>query len=256
MRIALHSVGDTGRRAGRILLSEKGLAALGLYGQSGGVTEDRKTTAITSLDGYNPLVTDDEGDAGSFARIAAEEGVSCVLSVRPDIDTDLFEAFATNGRTLLVGADLAGIAETLATHELAARGAASRITISWTVPGPTLGSGEAIPFPDPVGARWGRRQRVPRNQPARDPVETMRVECPVTGPWAGAMARVTGNGDRVVGIADDAAHLAGIALAAGALAVAEGSFPPGVWMPADGSEAFLAAAIRVGMDVAAYMSDG
>ena len=81
MRIALHVVGEVGRRAGRILLAERALTALGLYGQEGGPTEERRTMAIKDLVGFDLLVTDAIEDASAFATRAADEGIPCVLSV-------------------------------------------------------------------------------------------------------------------------------------------------------------------------------
>ena len=84
---------------------------------------------------------------------------------------------------------------------------------------------------------------------------------PVAGDWAGAMAKITsrGSGDRVtriVGVADLAPHIEAIALAAGALAVGGGAFRPGLRQPADAAEAYLAEALGVGLDVAAYTMTG
>ena len=156
MRIALHAAGDVGKRTGRILLAEPNLTALGMYGHTRGA-EDRRTTAIRSLNGFHPFVTD-AADARSFALVAAEEGVSCVLAASPRIDRRLTKAFLQKGLTLLIGADLAGgIAETLAAHELASIDEESSMKVAWTTAGRPLRRGEAIPFPDPVGPRWADR---------------------------------------------------------------------------------------------------
>jgi hypothetical protein len=85
----------------------------------------------------------------------------------------------------------------------------------------------------------------------------IRIRVPIDGEWAGASATVIGDADgehvqRVVGVADLGHHLDGIALAAGALMVAEGAVGPGVHRPGDHPEQYLAAALRVGLEVAAY----
>lgn len=252
MRIALNAAGEVGRRTARILLAERDLDALGLYGHRGG-TEDRRTMAITELTGFSILVADEPApaDALGLARIAADDGLSCVLAAAPDVDGDLADAFRDAGKTLLVGADLAsGIAETLAAHETTRIEGETGVSVAWTVPGSPRRRGEAIPFPDPIGARWG----IEVSRRVEDTVPVRRFEVPVEGPWGAAMARVeTGRRRaRVVGVADLADHLAAIALAAGTLVVAEGGLPPGVWRPADASSAFLGSALRVGMDVAAF----
>ncbi len=253
MRIALHSTGEIGDRTGRILLAEPDLTALGHYGHQGH-TEDRRTMAIRDLTGFSVLVTDEpaSNDALGLAGIAADDGLCAVLAADVEVDDELASRFRAGGVTLLVGSGLAGIAASLAAHEAARVESETEVTIAWTVPGNPARSGEAIPFPDPVGARWGRVvRRIDESRPT-----TTLVEVAIEGDWAAAMAKVSAGRrrTRVVGVADLGVHLDAIALAAGTLAVAEGSYPPGVWRPADSGAAFLRAALRVGMDVAAFSS--
>jgi hypothetical protein len=249
VRLALHADGAVGRRAGRILLGERDLAALGRYGDTETRIEDRRTTAIRSLTGYELLVTD-APDGASFARIAVDEGLHAVLSVDTPVPDELAEAARRRGLTVLVGADLGpGIAETLAAHEAARTARPVRVRVAWTQPGVPLRRGIAVPFPDPVGPRWGRS--ISREGSME------RVAVPMQGPWAAALATVSGRiagrrGERTVGVADDEAHLRAIALAAGALCVAEGAYEPGVRRPADNAPAYLAASLRIGMDVASF----
>ncbi|MCJ7725893.1 MAG: hypothetical protein MUP76_05835 [Acidimicrobiia bacterium] len=255
MRIALHADGEVGKRAGRILLAEPDLVALGMYGNTRGA-EDRRTTAIRSLTGYNPLVTD-APDGRAFAAIAAEEGVSCVVAGRPRIDRRLARKFLDRGLTLLVASDLSGgIAETLAAHELVSADLDSAVAISWTEEGRPLRRGEAIPFPDPVGPRWGSRLG-PRPRRRQSGTIITRFVVPVPGEWAGAAVRVTGTRDghtvkQIVGVADHGIHLGAIALAAGAIAVAEGSYPPGVHQPSVAADSYLSVALRIGLGVASH----
>lgn len=247
MRIALHSISDVGRRAGRILLAERGLNALGLYGHDGSRVADRRTIVIRELDGFDLLVTDDVEGASAFAGIAADDGIHCVVSAE-EVDPALAARFTAAGSTLLVGSgSVEAIATSLASHEVARCDEVASVTLAWTTPGKPLHRGIAAAFPDPVGARWGRRVGS-----APD-----RIEVPVGGPWAGATATVQGRvgGEvvqRVVGVADDREHLSGIALAAGAIAVLGGGFGPGLHRPADAPEAFLGAALQVGLGVAAF----
>ncbi len=260
MRLALHADGAVGRRTGRILLAEADLVALGMYGHTQGV-EDRRTTAIRRLTGYSPLVTD-APDARSFALIAAEEGVSCVVTGQPRIDRRLTRAFLDKGLTLLVACDLAnGIAETLASHELASTDHDSAMTIAWTTEGRPLRRGEPIPFPDPVGPRWASRLGRARRFRKPPGIQISRFEAPVQGEWAGAVVKVTGERrgrpvEQIVGVADQVAHLGAIALAAGAIAVAQGSYPPGIHRPAVAAEAYLGTALRIGLGVASHTIGG
>lgn len=240
MRIALHSVGEAGTRAGLILLSERSLVALGIYG-SGSIAPDRRTMRITSLAGFDVFVTDDPAPA-PLAAIAAEDGLSCVVA--GDVPAAIGDRFAASGRTLLTGADLRGLATSLATHEAAALDGQVRSQAAWTVPGTALRRGVGVGFPDPVGARWGR-------------AVAGGTEVPLGGTWAGAAVTVSGriagkSTERLIGVADQRDHLGGIALAAGALAVARGAYASGPQNPADNAGAFLAAALGVGLGVAAY----
>jgi hypothetical protein len=73
------------------------------------------------------------------------------------------------------------------------------------------------------------------------------------------MARVTGATDggvvtRIVGVADLAVHLEALALATGAMVVAE--YPPGANRPADLAESYLSRALDAGLDVAAHTHHG
>jgi len=250
MRIALHPVGEVGRRAGLILLAERDLAALGLYGPGGARVADRRTIAIRELTGFDPLVTDDVDAASALAGIACDDGLSCVVT-GDEVEPEIAERFRSAGRTLLLGANLAGIARSLAAHEAARTDAPTETSAAWTLPGKPLRRGEAVAFPEPVGARWG--------EIVTGGGGATLIRVPIQGEWAGASATVIGGvaGERVqrvVGIADLASHLDGIALAAGALVVAEGSIPPGVHRPGDHAEAYLAVALRLGLEVAAHSS--
>jgi hypothetical protein len=253
MRIALHPAEDVGSRAGRILLAERDLDALGIYGQRGAGTEDRRSTAITSLSGFSVLATDAE-DGLALAAIAAEDGLDCVLACDATPDAALASLFTAAGRTLVIAADLAcGIAEALARHEMARTDVDLAVTLAWTDFGKPLRRGEAVPFPDPVGALWGRKQ-APR---PTDTVPTTRLIAYTDGTWAATMARVMGHRgarvvERIVGVSDHGNHLRALALAAGAVAVAEGAFSPGVHRPADAGDTYLAVLLRMGLEVACY----
>lgn len=250
MRIALKAAGDVGVRTGRILLAERDLTALGLY-ESEASAGDRRTMPISSLEGFDLLVTDVTEVPADLLERALRAGLSCVVPAVIGPGT-IGDRFAAAGLTLLTGANLAsGIAESLAAHEIARSDEELELTIGWTAPGSAGRKGEVLPFPDPVGARWGSKVK-----PAgTDPVPTTRYAAAASGPHGAAVARVTGTrngtvGERIVGVADESNHLAAIALAAGAIAVAEGAFPAGRSGPRDASEAYLEATLRIGMAVA------
>lgn len=251
MRLALHPTGEIGQRAGRILLAEAELEALGIYGHRGTGTEERRATAITSLAGYAVLASDDGVAPLDLAGIAVADGLSCVLAADIDSPPDLAGRFAARGLTLLVAASLPGLAEALAHRALGDGSLPGTLLLAWTRPGKPGRRDVAVPFPDPVGARWGTRL------PTRpgDPGSTTRAEALLDGPWAGALARLTaGTGrkrtERLVAVADDRRHLEAVALAAGALLLARGGAPPGACRPGDVAPAYLAACLAVGLEVA------
>ena len=241
MRIALHATGDVGRRAGLVLLAERDLAALGLYGHHGAATSDRRTIKISTLEGFDLLVTDDP-EPTPLANIAFEDGLCCVTS--SDVAPEIAQRFDGSGLTLLQGANLRGLSTTLAAHESARVEMVTSSVAAWTVPGSPLRRGIGVGFPEPVGARWGRDA-------------LGGVEVPVSGAWAGASATVSGivEGnpvELVVGVADHREHLEALALAAGALALSTGAYATGVASPADRALDFLGGALRAGLGVAAY----
>lgn len=248
MRIAVEQDSEVAARAAQILLAERDLDTLGLLDRTPRqVAGDGRLVRTDDLDGFALVVSDTSEPAALLDRALASGTSICLWR---DVDVAEYDdEFADQGCVLLVGANLAsGIAPALAAHETARGGTVMDVTIAWTEPGRPLRRGEALPFPDPVGARWG----------AERPSTTGRsFAAPVTGQWAGAMARVTSAHDdgvvtRVVGVADLAPHLEALALAAGALTMAAGDFSPGVATPVAASERYLEAALRAGLDVAAY----
>ena len=253
MRIALHETGEVGTRTGRILLAERRLEQLGLVGRHPRRGGDSRVEATEDISGYDVYVSDDIDDPVAHAREALAADVSCVLWSDPgETLRGLDDEFAEAGRTLLVGANLAsGIARALASHESARSDEILEIMCAWTEPGKPLRRGEAVPFPDPIGPRWGR--------PYLEDPDGRSFVAPVEGEWAAAMARVTsGSGDgivsSIVGVADLGPHLEALALASAVLTI--GDFPFGVVTPADRPEPYLAAALDAGLDVAAYTLTG
>ncbi len=261
MRIALRAAGGPGARAARILLAERDLARLGMVGFSLTNPDDRRAVVTDDLGGYDVFVSDDVDHPLEDARRALAAGTNCVLwsdlwKERGAV-TDLGQDFGEADLALVVGASLGtGLATALAGHEVARTDEPLELTIGWTVPGRPLRRGEPLPFPAPVGSRWGR--------PADDPdladlIPTRRFVAPVPGDWGGAVARVTGVVDdgvaqRVVGVADHVGHLEALALAAGAATAGDGSYPPGLrW--AGTSEAFLERALDAGLAVATFTSE-
>jgi hypothetical protein len=252
IRVALDATDEVGIRTGRILLAERDLEWLGLVGRTPR-SEDPRMRRADELSAYDLIVSDDTADPEVAVRTALHAGIGCVLfSDGEGLEERYHEAFVAVGRTLLLGANLAaGIAPSLAAHETARGGEIMEVTIGWTEPGAPLRRGEPLPFPDPVGARWARSRPTEPGYQA--------FVAPVPGNWAGAVARVTsvtsaGVVTRVVGVADLAAHLEAIALAAGVMSL--DVFAPGAHRPAFAAEVYLAAALQAGLDVATYSLPG
>jgi hypothetical protein len=102
-----------------------------------------------------------------------------------------------------------------------------------------------VTFPDPVGARWGKVRHRERHR--------TEVVVPIAGDWAGAVIHTTVDGTtRILGIADDATHLEALALAAGAVVLANGPHPAGGLAPDDVADAYVLAALRAGLDIASF----
>jgi hypothetical protein len=250
VRIALNAIGEVGVRTGRILTAERDLVALGLYGDTTSIGQDRRTIAISSLGGFDLLVTDDVEEGSALARIAADDGVSCALP--GDVTPEVAARFEESGTSVLIThCSIEGLAETLAAHEAARADDVAETVIAWTEEGKPLRSGEPVGFPDPVGARWGKRRRSAGT--------TTRIAVPVDSDWAGATATVVGRigrgrETRIVGVADQARHLEALALAAGAVAAVRTDLT-GVIAPKDVAEDFLSIALAMGLGVAAYTMD-
>lgn len=210
--------------------------------------DDARIHTVTDLSEYEVVMTD-APDAAELVATALDAGVNCVVWADGDGLADTYgEQFQDAGITLLTGANVAsGLAPCLAAHETARGGEVMEVSIAWTEPGTPLRRGEAIPFPDPIGPRWAV---------ARPNRETYKAfAAPVSGEWAAALARVTsaathGVVSRVVGVADLAAHLEALALAAGVMAI--DLYASGAHRPADAAEIYLAKTLDAGLDVASY----
>ena len=234
-------------RAGRILLAERGLTALGLIDKHPNEPDDR-LEHVDVLATYDALVTDSDAPHAQI-EAALSAGISCVVwADATGAAAEYGEAFEEAELRLLTGCNLgSGIAPSLTAHEVAATETVLDVTTAWTEPGTPRRRGEAIPFPEPIGSRWAE----PRETPYTDRAFVARV----AGQWAGAMARVTGATaggvvTRIVGVSDLAVHLEALALAAGAIVY--GQYPPGANRPADLADTYLSKALDVGLDVAAH----
>lgn len=240
MRIAIAPTSDIGRRALLVLLNEPHLTEIGIIGAD--VPGDGRAHGVEDAAGFDVLVVE--------APQPPPAGVSLVSWAPGAVDHDPLQ-------TVLTDASLSGgIVPSLATHELAKLDEPLEQVLAWTQPGREKRRGEPIPFPDPVGSRWG----VEVDEDETFDIPTRRLVAPVDGDWAGASVRITsvvpdGVSQRIVGIADEAAHLEAIALAAGAVTAAAGVYPAGPQHPAAAAEEYLSKCLEMGLAVAAYSLD-
>jgi len=249
MRVAIRATGDVGRRAALILIGESGLNELGVIGEGSVTVRNRQIRDAGDLADYDVVVTDEPKPDPGEAIDADTPLVTWEEIPRTDLPS--------GSPTILSGASLGhAIAPSLASHEVAQTSEILELVVAWTIPGTRQRRGEAVPFPDPVGPLWA--YEVDDSPIAGIPAR--RLVAPISGDWAGASARVTGVIDdgvvqRVVGAADLAGHLEGIALAAAAVTVADGSYPAGHQAAETSAESFLAKALEMGLEVASYITE-
>lgn len=251
VRLALQPIGEVATRSGRILLAERDLTALGLVDRRPTESDPRLERADV-LATYDALLTD-AAEPTNDIELALNAGVSCVVWVDADEAHEAYDdAFATAGLRLLTGCNLAtGITPALLAHEVAATDGVLETEVAWTEPGMSRRRGHAIPFPDPVGSRWGEE---------REGLFSDRAYvAKVPGEWAAAMAKVTGASasgviTRIVGVSDLAVHLEALAFASGAMLI--DSYPPGSSRPVERAEHYLAKLLDAGLDVAAHTLHG
>lgn len=250
MRVAVHPVGEIGRRALRILQSEPAVTEAAAWG----VTETPpRTRVVETLEGVAVVVTD-LAEPDELAGACLDAGAALVT-----IDNwggEPAAAFADAGLSLIVGANLeTGIAASLALQEAALVDTPLEVRLAWTVRGRQRRKGEPIPFPDPVGSLWGQEVD-PRGWTGHN-IPVKAFEAPVEGEWAGAMARVSGAIDdgvqrTIVGTADHAMYLSAIALAAAAVPAGQHAYGPGRQWASAAPTAYLDRALAAGLDVAAF----
>jgi len=242
MRIALDYTSEIGVRAGRLLMGEADLDLLGVVRRE---VKDRdpRLRRVNDITDFDAVVTDDPDSAIVAEAVAA--GVPCVLWA------DSFDRSAdATDAVVLVGTNLVeGIGRSLVARESIDATENTRLLFAWTEPGKPIRHGEAVTFPDPVGARWGTRRRSTGHR--------LEVAVPVPDEWAGIVVSTTTDAtSSTVGIADLATHLEAIALAAGAVIAATGVIPAGTHRPEAFSDEYLLAALRIGLDVASFTSEG
>ncbi len=209
VRVAVHPIGEVGRRAVRVLQAEPAIQEVVVWGID---AEASRARLVESLDGVDVSVTD-RHEPDDLAQ-ACLEGRSALVTTtswggEPGLE------FSEAGLSLVVGANLeTGIAASLAVQEAALMDEPLEVRLAWTVRGRTRRRGEPIPFPDPVGSLWAREVDPRGWTTVNIPVKAF--EAPLEGEWVAAMAQVSGALDNgvqrtIVGTADQGPYLSAIA---------------------------------------------
>lgn len=190
MRIGLTPGGDFARRVSRVLLADPRVDQLGVPQPT---QDEPRTVALADIEADVVVATDLEHEYVGEARNSSIPIIA-----------------AGNTPNTLSG-DLASIAHALKA-ELAGE---ALVSAAWTTGQETRRDGSIVHFPPPLGRHFGYEQ-------------DGGMAVPVSGPWAGVLVRAQVDGVvRSVSVVDDARYLNAIALAARAMAVAEGEMIPG-----------------------------
>ena len=235
-----------GHRVLRVLLAEPDVEVGLLRGDSG---HDR-THSVSTVVGWDALAV---GIISEASRSAVDEAVSHGIPVV--VGGDLPVGFPVGEGTFVVQVLTgSGLAAALGSSMIGPGHRPIETRLAWTIPGRPLGAGLPVTFPEPVGPLWAGREESPLPWPS-----VTCLAAPANTPWLGVVVRMTvrddrGDHHRIQGIADEAAFLQGVSMAAAVLAAARGAYPPGVNSPGDPGGMFMALARAAGLEVAAFVT--
>lgn len=231
------------------MLAERSVEAVGLIGRRS-TSGDPRVSTITDLAGWDVVASDDPEHFERRYRQASDHGIPLVVTSDPapvSDDPAIPVVVGANSRT--------GLAAGLAAHECTRHANPMEVVVGWTETGSPLRRGRPLVFPQPIGNLWAREgAEIWHGAPAG----TQFLAAPYDGPWTGLVARVTaatrdGVELRTVGVTDDGAYLAGIALSAAVLAAAGGAYPPGIHYPTAAETVYLEMALGAGLEVATFI---
>ena len=239
MKVLVDATGEVGQRTANILLAERAVEYIGVW-RSPATKRTARTGAASDVDGFDIVVSDSLQARPDLIARSSVAGVPIVLW-----SDDAGVAPGPAVAPIVLGANVgSALTAALLAHPTASPGPDEPVLVAWTEPGKPHRRGETIAFPDPVG-----ESRAKRRSPGRY-VATRQDD------WAGAVVRVgPDDAPRVVGVADHAAHLEALVLAATVLMTADGAFEPGVHQAASAGEQLLNALRRVELDVASWRSN-
>lgn len=238
MRVLIEAVGEVGQRTANVLLAERTVDFIGIW-NSTGTRRTPRTGPADDVDGFDIAVSDSLTARPHLIARCAVAGIPIVLWA-----DDAGTAPGTALAPVVEGANVgSALTAALLAHPMARPEPGEPVRVAWTEPGRPHRRGERIAFPDPVGMATAK------------PRSDGRFVARRADDWAGAVVQVgPDDAPRVVGVADHAAHLEALVLAAVTLVTADGAFPPGVHEAADAGEQLLNALSRVELDVASWRS--
>ena len=212
MRIALAPSGPTGLRAGRVLLADRRVTAVGAFGTEVH-SQDSRVQSIDSLDGWDMVVSDAAPDD---ERISAAITAGILLAT-PHTAPELSE-IRENSPILTGASPASGLPAALAISAMSRLDRVENVSAAVTVPARRVPHQNAVSYPDPIGPLWSE------STPAPSPTlrDLLFYHSPYDGPLAGITARAEGEvagAPKIIsyGIVDDPLFLGAIALAAAAL---------------------------------------
>ncbi len=238
MRIALDASTEVGARAGRVLFAEDSVEYLGLTQPSSG-NRSRRTGPAGDLANYDVIVSDGATPANDLVARASVLGIPLVLWLD---EMSLHRGPSTIA--VAVGANVGStLSRVLVHHPSASVAEDDTVTIAWTEPGSPLRKGTAVAFPDPVGVVWARKRG------------THNLVAHTDNEWGGAVVSVSGpGGDRIIGVADHAAHLEAMTLASAALIATDGAYGPGIQEASEPGRLLMNKAMELELEVAVWRS--
>jgi hypothetical protein len=239
MRVLVEATGEVGQRTANVLLAERTVDFIGIW-NSAGTRRTARTGPARDVDGFDIAVSDSLTPRPHLIARCAVAGIPIVLWA-----DDAGAAPGAAVAPVVTGANLgSALTAALLSHPTARPEPGEPVRVAWTEPGKPHRRGEQIAFPDPVGVSTAKRRADGRFVARR------------SDDWAGVVVQVgPDDAPRVVGVADHAAHLEALVLAAATLVTADGAFPPGVHDAADAGEQLLNALTRVELDVASWRSN-
>ena len=246
LRLALAPHGPIGLRAGRAVLADRRLTALGVLG-SDAHSRDPRVQTINSLEGWNAVLTDaDSSDERILEAIRLQVPV---ITSQPLID------FGDSGATATIAAagGTSGIPAALAIVLMENFDTVRSIKAAITVDQRKVRRDQSALFPDPIGALWCETAPSPVNSPSGLIFSHAPYDGSLRGISVQAEGTIDGRGSMATsGIVEDPLFLDAVALAGAAIMLLDGDAPHERFEVQRHAADYLAACRAVGLGVASF----